>query len=223
MQEYTSLETSRKHTTAIRRLCDIGECGRPHEAHGLCKLHYKRMRVSGDPLKVKVRGTIHGKSKTKEYFIWSGIMQRCLNPKSPAYHHYGGRGITVCRRWRSFQNFIEDVGEAPTPKHSIDRIDNNGSYEPGNVRWATQKEQMNNTRMNRFITHKGKTMTIAQWAEHLGMKHSKLYARIQDNWSVEDALCLELGKRGILPKVNKTPTDVYISDGVVNKIAKEDK
>lgn len=95
-----------------------------------------------------VHSTKHGMSKTPEYAIWSAMRQRCTNPAVKRYPHYGGRGIKVCDRWLDFAAFIEDVGRRPSDDLSLDRIDNNGDYEPGNVRWATTVQQNNNTRRN---------------------------------------------------------------------------
>ena len=96
--------------------------------------------------------TTHGLTKTPEYQTWAGIKKRCLNSKNKDYHHYGGRGITICKRWlNSFENFLEDMGERPSKNHSIDRIDNNSNYCKENCRWATQKEQKRNTRKNKKV------------------------------------------------------------------------
>lgn len=89
----------------------------------------------------------HGRNDTTEHRIWRGMKQRCLNSKDHAYKHYGGRGITICQRWLdNFQNFFDDMGPRPTSKHSIDRIDNDGNYEPGNCKWSTPSEQNSNQR-----------------------------------------------------------------------------
>lgn len=117
------------------------------------------------------------------------MKDRCLNPKMPQYKNYGGRGITICDRWRkSFIDFLEDVGRRPSLDHTLDRIDNNGNYEPGNVRWATPEEQQNNKRDSRLVSFNGETKTIAQWARHCGMEKSTLYRRIMSGWDVELAL-----------------------------------
>src|SRR5689334_18118340 len=102
-------------------------------------------------------GKRHGMKRTRVYRIWCWMLGRCNDPKS----RYAKRGIRVCERWRVFESFLQDMGEPPTSNHSIDRIDNNGNYEPGNCRWATRREQARNTSTNTFLTHNGETLTIA--------------------------------------------------------------
>ena len=92
------------------------------------------------------RSATHRLRGAPEYSVWSGMKARCTNPKEQNFEFYGGRGITFCERWSSFKSFYDDMGQRPTPKHSIDRVDVNGSYEPDNCRWATQKEQSENKR-----------------------------------------------------------------------------
>ena len=130
----------------------------------------------------------HGKAKTKAYRSWVAMKQRCSNPKARRFAEYGGRGISVCERWKdSFENFLADMGEPPTSKHSIDRIDVNGNYEPGNCRWATILEQAQNTRTNRNITFHGKTQSLSVWARELGIEPHTLIKRL-NKWPLETAL-----------------------------------
>lgn len=110
---------------------------------------------------------------------------RCSSPKANNYHLYGARGITVCKRWMSFKNFLEDMGERPTRQHSIDRIDNNGNYEPSNCRWATKAMQANNRRTNRKITWNGVTKNATEWAKDLGIRQKTLFHRMDRGNSLE--------------------------------------
>lgn len=115
-------------------------------------------------------------NKSKEYNIWVLMKQRCDNPKLKGFKNWGGRGITVCDRWRSsFDNFIEDMGNCPSYCRGLDRKDNNKNYEPTNCRWATQKTQMRNMRRNRMILHEGDNKTLAQWMEELQVDKGSFY------------------------------------------------
>jgi len=134
--------------------------------------------------------TTHGRHRTRIYRIWSNMRSRCENNSIPAFSRYGGRGIKVCDRWFTFQNFLDDMGEPPTSKHSIERRNNDGDYEPSNCRWATPTEQNNNKRSNHLLTHQGLTMSIAQWGQHLGFSRSTIPHRLDRGWSVERALTI---------------------------------
>lgn len=130
----------------------------------------------------------HGMAKTAIYNIWQHIHQRCENPKDAAYENYGGRGIKVCERWNSFENFVADMGIRPTG-YSIDRINNDGNYEPSNCRWATTKQQLNNRRNNRVLELNGERKTVAEWADQLGVKYDLIRNRVDRyGWSIERAL-----------------------------------
>ena len=135
-------------------------------------------------------GNCCNRRPTPEYVVWAGIIQRCTDPGCGSYQRYGGRGITVCDRWRnSFENFLADMGPRPGLEYSIDRINNGGNYEPGNCRWATREEQRSNTRRNRVIEWNGVRRTLAQWERSLGMRRGTLQARLdQHHWSLERAL-----------------------------------
>lgn len=119
----------------------------------------------------------HGLWQTKAYESWSGMMSRCYKPHDNRYGAYGARGIRVCERWHDFSNFYADMGDRPAGR-SIDRIDVNGHYEPGNCRWATAKEQAHNTRTNRRIEMDGQIKTVTQWAEELGVLPKVVFARL---------------------------------------------
>ena len=117
---------------------------------------------------------------------------RCNNPNNEDYPNYGGRGITVCERWMHyFENFLEDMGRRPSLKHSIERIDNNGNYEPLNCKWATKKEQNRNKRNVRSLTVNGVTKLICEWGDGLGVKSHTILGRIKRGWSLEDAVYLK--------------------------------
>lgn len=121
----------------------------------------------------------HGHYNTPLYRVWASMKQRCQNPKNKEFHNYGGRGIKVCDRWRdSFILFYRDVGERPL-RASLDRINNDGDYEPGNFRWSSQKEQSRNSRLASNVTSLGQTLCLTDWSEITGIKVSTLSYRIR--------------------------------------------
>ena len=130
----------------------------------------------------------HGMTRTRTYSSWAGMIGRCENPKNDKYRYYGERGIKVCERWHSFELFLTDMGERPTSAHSLDRINNDGDYEPSNCRWALQKTQNRNRRSNVFVEYHGESMCLKDWAQRLGMSYGLLYQRIRRyGWDVEKA------------------------------------
>lgn len=131
---------------------------------------------------------IHGMTKSPEHGIWEGMRKRCRNETEKCYKDYGGRGIKVCERWSRFENFYADMGPRPSPKHSIDRINVDGDYEPGNCKWSTRREQSINRRTTKLITYKSVTMSPLEWAEVLGVSLSSLFSRITRGWATEEII-----------------------------------
>lgn len=139
-------------------------------------------------------------STTKTYYAWADLIKRCNDPNNISYKNYGNRGITVCDRWqekdKGFCNFLEDMGNPPSKKYSIDRIKNNENYCKSNCRWATRKEQSRNTRRNRLISFNGKTQCLADWAIEYKIDYTRLWRRIyQLNWPIKKALTKPVRKQ----------------------------
>lgn len=135
--------------------------------------------------------------RVKEYRAWRNMINRCEYPNARRFDRYGGRGIRICSRWRkSFEAFLRDVGRAPTPSHTIGRIDNNGNYEPGNVEWQTRSEQMNNMASNRVLKYNGESRTLTQWANRIDISENILWHRIFSlKWSVRKSLTVPVRKK----------------------------
>lgn len=159
-------------------LCD---CGNKFETSG-AKIRSGEVVTCPSCSKERVRLShiTHGSRYVDEYRTWTHIKSRCYNARVPEYNRYGGRGILVCDRWlESFENFLADMGIRPSKQHSIDRKDNDGNYEPSNCRWATIKEQANNTRSNRKVTIGRKTKNMTQWAEDIGVTREVIHKRLK--------------------------------------------
>ena len=131
----------------------------------------------------------HGDSGSVEHRVFCWMHGRCYCATNPKFPAYGGRGITVCDRWHTYENFLEDMGRRPSKHHSIHRVDNDGNYEPGNCMWALPKIQSRATRRSFVVTAFGKTATLAEWSEDTGIKYGTMWSRIVDyGWSPERAI-----------------------------------
>jgi len=138
--------------------------------------------------------TTHGMSKTKIYSVWRAMLTRCHDRKAAMFPRYGARGISVDTRWLKFENFLEDMGEAPNDL-SIDRINNDGNYEPGNCRWATNKEQVLNRRRTVWLTYNDETLCLADMATKYGISPKVVGMRLKLKWSLEKALTTPVQSR----------------------------
>ncbi len=157
-------------------------------------------RSDANPQPAKARwgnrfGVKHGGSYSDEYRCWKAMRFRCNPKRTESFPDYAGRGIRVCDRWQDFNFFLEDLGPRPSREYSLDRIDVNGHYEPGNVRWATSSTQSRNRRTTRLITWKGESLCIDDWALRLGVKRSALWRRFEKGLSPDDILGKPIASR----------------------------
>lgn len=178
-----------RHGKRLRWFQLLCDCGNTHRA-ALSELLNGGCRSCGCFMvksRVKHGGAKFG-NRDSRYGIWAAMKQRCYNPKSNLFHRYGGRGITVCRRWiKSFKDFALDMGERPSGG-SIERVDNNKGYCKSNCVWATGATQQRNTGRNKFVTYKGERRCIGEWASILGFNYETLRGRIVNRgWSIDDA------------------------------------
>lgn len=175
------------------RLCTVPGCRKKEHAKGFCPMHHTRWIKYGDPLHVEA--DMHSglkRAHPDEYRAWQSMKTRCYNRKCPQYPNYGGRGINVCPRWleqpNGFKNFYEDMGDRPSKKHSLDRIDVNGPYSPSNCRWGDLVTQNNNRRKTRYIDAFGKRQSITEWALELSISRGAICQRYQKGERGEYAL-----------------------------------
>lgn len=152
----------------------------------------------------------HRKRGSAEYRAWQAMKKRCYDPKFRFYYRYGGRGITVCDRWReSFSAFFEDMGPRPTAHSTLDRINVDGNYEPGNCRWASQRTQMNNTTRTKYVEYKGKRWAFAELCHSLGLSYDVIKLRMRRGWTLEQAIETPLKQR----------VHMITNDGVTKRLA----
>ncbi len=173
-------------------LCD---CGKPFKAFlvnvttGKTKSCGCREHESRTPYWLKTHGQSNRKKPTSEYWAWGKMKQRCHNPSSRQYESYGGRGIFVCDSWRnSFEAFFNDMGIKPSPRHSIDRINNNDGYYKENCRWATSEIQMGNRRCVKLFPFMGGLLCLDAINRKLGFRRSTISKRMSKGWSYEKAI-----------------------------------
>lgn len=160
------------------------------------------------------------KTKHPLYTTWVNMMARCYKPYMANYKYYGGKGITVCQEWHTFDNFIKDMGDKPGPEYSLDRINGNEGYSKENCRWATHKTQCSKRSSKNLITHNGDTLPLKTMGDKLGINHNTLLARINMGWNVDEALNTPVKNR----EYTSNKGEYYISaSGTYNGFSFTDK
>ena len=189
----TSKAESNKHGAAMWNC--VCSCGREHVAMGSLLRRGEVKSCGCLKSNTPAPNRTHNMSGTPLYRVWATMRNRCGNPKVKGYEVYGGRGIKVCDRWASFENFLADMGPRPSDDHSIDRINVDGDYEPGNCRWATLGEQMSNKRNSKFLSANGETHTMAEWARRLGCNPAAILARLASGMPESEAVTKPIPER----------------------------
>lgn len=177
--------------------CDCGT-ERPLKGSDLrARLHEDRSCGCFARELASARLTTHGNTNTPEFETWMSMIKRCEHPRHHAYDQYGGRGITVCKRWReSFELFLQDMCRRPSPDHSIERIDNNCGYDPSNCRWATRKDQQRNKRSNRILVFSNESLCVTEWSEKTGIPRRIIFDRLRRGWTTQQALTVPVKRTG---------------------------
>lgn len=167
--------------------CDCGNVVYVHNGSLLSKNRGTKSCGCWNRESASKRNKTHGMTKTKIHHAWYTMLQRCDNPKATGYYNYGGRGIRVCLEWYDFAQFYADMGDRPSG-HCLDRIDNDGNYCKENCRWVTHRQNHNNKRTNKPITHNGQTKTGAEWGRLLGIPKSTIRNRLNNGYKPEEIL-----------------------------------
>lgn len=189
----TVLKESERRGGSRVWLC-VCECGNTTEVRQ-GKLRGKETKSCGC-LRNKDKIT-HGKTDSKEYYAWKNMLNRCNRPMTRGYKHYGGRGIKVCERWNDFNKFIKDMGDKPSNKHSIERKDTNGNYEPSNCLWADIKAQSRNKRTTRMVYYKGDNLPLITVCEREGVPYKRVWHRyMKQGLTLEQSLSKKLNFDG---------------------------
>lgn len=189
-------------------LCDCGKTKVAQSTH-LKRGHTKSCGCLLKECHAARKGPKGGQKHIPLFSIWKAMIRRTTDPKADNYFNYGGRGISVCKEWReSFDQFVADIGPRPTPTHTLDRKEVNGNYEPGNVRWATPKEQGRNKRSNRSIEFRGQIKTISEWSEIIGITIRAMDCRLR-KWGVEMALTIPAQRKGPVPQRDRPEMTSY--------------
>lgn len=196
----TVLERDAEPSRRVKWLC-LCKCGKVKAVDGF-HLRSGAIRSCGSCAK-SATGSVwnirHGDTKggrtSPEWRSWNCMIQRCTLKSHDSYPNYGGRGVVVCERWMSFVSFLADMGRKPSRKHTIDRMDTNGNYEPGNCRWATPAEQARNRRNSIYVEHNGESLTTGEWSARLGASANLVRERLLRGWSSADAVSIPVGQR----------------------------
>lgn len=207
-EERTHVLSSGVKKSAYRCLCDCGN-STVVMRNSLIQGNTKScgcLRIDGPS---ETRST-HKKSGTPEYKIWAAIKRRCFNEKSNCFQYYGGRGIVMCQEWSDdFVKFLDHIGPRPSLGHSVDRIDNDRGYEPGNVRWATKYQQSRNNSANCFVVVYGEKMIVTDAAERFSIKATTVWHRLSRGWNGHDAVTIPAGvKPQPAEKISSCDTEV---------------
>lgn len=184
---WTVIARSKTRFRSTFWLCKC-KCGTIKNVSGY-QLRYGKTKSCG--CKVITHGHTSNGVRSCEYETWTQMRRRCLNPHHKDFSRYGGRGITICPRWiKSFAAFYNDMGPKPNRYYSINRIDNDGPYNRENCEWATVKKQASNRASSRFITHNGRTLTVSEWSDELGIPAKRIFQRIYQGCTPHEALTL---------------------------------